>query len=184
MKFNRSVFKLLALLTIVFVSCQPNNKKEQKESPLNVVLITLDDMGYCTTGVEGCTVPGITPYIDKLASEGMTFTRGFVMSPMCGPSRAAILSGRYPHCSGMMGHGTQPPELWEEPVVKSPSISTYLHDKGYTTGAILKLRRTKYLNKWDTEYFEFPFGVGYHDRNPKSFYTRTLEFINSAKKRQ
>ena len=167
---------------MLLFSCQQSKKSESKEAPLNVVLITLDDMGYGTTGVEGCTVPGITPYIDKLASEGMTFTHGFVMSPMCGPSRAAILSGRYPHCSGMMGHGNQPPELWEEPAVKTPSVSTYLHNNGYTTGAILKLRRSKYLNTWDTEYHEFPFGVGYHDRNPKSFYTRTKEFINAAKK--
>lgn len=182
MSSKKNVLGFGVLLAIVLLSCQPNNKTEQKENPLNVVLITLDDMGYGTTGVEGCNVPGITPYIDKLASEGITFTRGFVMSPMCGPSRAAILSGRYPHCSGMMGHGTMPPALWEEPVVKSPSISTYLHDNGYTTGAILKLRRSKYLNTWDTEYHEFPYGVGFHDRNPKSFYTRTKEFINSAKK--
>jgi N-sulfoglucosamine sulfohydrolase len=178
----RNNINILVLFGLMLFGCQSNNKTEQKETPLNVVLITLDDMGYGTTGVEGCTVPGITPYIDKLASEGITFTRGFVMSPMCGPSRAAILSGRYPHCSGMMGHGTQPPELWEEPVVKTPSISTYLHDNGYKTGAILKLRRSKYLNTWDTEYYEFPFGVGFHDRNPKSFYTRTKDFINSAKK--
>jgi len=182
MTFNKNLLVFGILFAMVLFGCQPNNKTEHKEEPLNVVLITLDDMGYGTTGVEGCTVPGITPYIDKLASEGITFTRGFVMSPICGPSRAAILSGRYPHCSGMMGHGNQPPELWEEPVVKTPSISTYLHDRGYTTGAILKLRRSKYLNTWDTEYYEFPFGVGYHDRNPKSFYTRTKEFIESAKK--
>ena len=182
MKGRELVLGLLSLAAIGLFSCQPNNWKEQKETPLNVVLITLDDMGYGTTGVEGCKVPGITPYIDKLATEGITFTRGFVMSPMCGPSRAAILSGRYPHCSGMMGHGNQPPELWEEPLTKTPSISTYLHGKGYTTGAILKLRRSKYLNTWDTEYFEFPFGVGYHDRNPKSFYSRTKDFIESAKK--
>jgi len=178
MTLNKNFLAFGILLALVLFGCQPNKKAE----PLNVVLITLDDMGYGTTGVEGCTVPGITPYIDKLASQGITFTHGFVMSPMCGPSRAAILSGRYPHCSGMMGHGNQPPELWEEPVVKTPSISTYLHDKGYTTGAILKLRRSKYLNRWDTEYHEFPFGVGYHDRNPKSFYTRTKDFIESAKK--
>ncbi|MCP4312002.1 MAG: sulfatase [Bacteroidetes bacterium] len=175
-------FGLLSLAALLLFSCQPNNRNEQVEEPLNVVLITLDDMGYGTTGVEGCSVPGISPYIDKLASEGITFTRGFVMSPMCGPSRAAILSGRYPHCSGMMGHGTMPPALWEEPLTKTPSISTYLHDKGYTTGAILKLRRSKYLNTWDREYHEFPYGVGYHDRNPKSFYTRTKDFIESAKK--
>ena len=175
-------YRAVTLGVILLFSCEYVHKTEQKEAPLNIVLITLDDMGYGTTGVEGSSVPGITPYIDKLASEGITFTHGYVMSPQCGPSRAAILSGRYPHCSGMMGHGKQPPALWEQPLVKSPSISTYLHDNGYTTGAILKLRRSKYLNTWDTEYHEFPFGVGYHDRNPKSFYTRTKHFISAAKK--
>ena len=115
MKFTKSIYCLLSLITITLLSCQSNNKTVQKEAPLNVVLITLDDMGYGTTGVEGSSVPDITPYIDKLASEGITFTHGYVMSPMCGPSRAAILSGRYPHCSGMMGHGTMPPALWQEP---------------------------------------------------------------------
>jgi len=57
-----------------------------------------------------------------------------------------------------------------------------LHDRGYTTGAILKLRRSKYLNTWDTEYHEFPYGVGYHDRNPESFYARTKDFIESAER--
>ena len=84
--FNKFIYPL-AFLAMVLFSCQHNKKTEQKEEPLNVVLITLDDMGYGTTGVEGSTVPGITPYIDKLASEGITFTRGYVMSPICGPSR-------------------------------------------------------------------------------------------------
>jgi N-sulfoglucosamine sulfohydrolase len=180
---NNSVLipMLLTLTLKTILSCNVNIKPELNEEPLNIVLITLDDMGYGTSGVEGCTVPNITPHIDKLASEGITFTHGFVMSPICGPSRAAMLTGRYPHCSGMMGHGTQPPPLWQEPVVKTPSITTYLHAKGYTTGAILKLSRTKYLNTWDIEYNEFPNGVGFHDRNPKSFYTRTKDFINGAK---
>jgi len=169
---------LLSIIFLLFAECNP----AKKEAPLNVVLITLDDMGYGTTGVEGCSVPGITPNIDKLASEGLMFRYGYVMTPICGPSRAAILSGRYPHCSGMMGHGQQPPELWEEPNVKMPSISTYLHDNGYYTGAILKLRRSKYLNTWDVEYNELPFGVGFHDRNPDSFYKRTKAFIEDATK--
>ena len=175
--FYITVF-LSTFLILAFFGCNKNSHK----SPLNIVILTLDDMGYGTTGVEGCAVPAITPNIDKLASEGILFSHGYVMTPICGPSRAAILSGRYPHCSGMMGHGKQPPALWEEPDVKTPSISTYLHDHGYTTGAILKLRRSKYLNTWDVEYNELPFGVGFHDRNPDSFYKRTKAFIERAKK--
>ncbi len=68
MTFNRILLVFGILLTMGLFSCQPNNKTEQIDNPLNVVLITLDDMGYGTTGVEGCTVPGITPYIDKLAT--------------------------------------------------------------------------------------------------------------------
>jgi N-sulfoglucosamine sulfohydrolase len=144
------------------------------------VIITLDDMGYGTTGVEGCTVPGISPYIDKLASEGITFTRGFVMSPMCGPSRAAILSGRYPHCSGMMGHGDQPPPLWVQPEIVTPTITHILQDAGYTTGTILKNWRNQAFHVWDVDYDESPFGTGYHDRNPESFYKRAKQFISNA----
>lgn len=175
-----------ALLTILFLTSLSCNTKtettydEPVNNPLNVLLVTLDDMNYGSTGAEGSTVPGITPNIDKLASEGILFKHGYVMTPICGPSRAAILSGRYPHASGMMGHGVQPPPYWEEPDVKMPSITTYLHDNGYTTGAILKHRRSAYLNTWDTEYFELPMGVGFHDRNPESFYKRTKAFIESA----
>ncbi|HKK17656.1 MAG TPA: sulfatase [Opitutales bacterium] len=148
--------------------------------PLNVVLLTLDDMGWGTSGVEGCKVPGVTPNIDRLASQGKLFTHGYVMVPMCGPSRAALLTGRYPHSSGMMGHGKQPPPLWEEPTVKTPSLSTYLHQLGYRTGAILKNSRTDYLNIWDVTYDELPVGAGFHDRNPDSFYQRSKAFIAEA----
>ena len=156
---------------------------DKPKEPLNVLLITLDDMGYATTGADGCEVPGITPHIDSLASEGILFTHGYVMNPMCGPSRAALLTGRYPHLNGMMGHGSQPPEFWQEPFVKTPALSTYLHDFGYRTGALLKYSRSDFLNTWDVTYDELPYGVGFHDRNPESFYQRTKAFIADSQKR-
>jgi len=175
------VFCVAALASCRAAARDPSVADENK--PLNVLLLTLDDMGFGTTGAEGCTVPGITPHIDALASQGMLFTHGYVMVPMCGPSRAAILSGRYPHCSGMMGHGTQPPSAWEEPRVKTPSLSTHLHGLGYLTGAILKYRRTESHNTWDVTYGERPYGVGFHDRNPESVYKRTQAFIAGAQAR-
>lgn len=170
---RRTWMLLLIIGSLVLSSC--GNPDGQR--PLNVLLITLDDMGFGTAGVEGCTVPGITPHIDTLASQGVMFTHGYIMVPMCGPSRAAMLTGRYPHCNGMMGHGTQPVGVWEEPLVKTPSLSTYLHDRGYRTGAILKNRRTAHQNTWDVRYGEWPYGSGFHDRNPHSFYERTRAFI-------
>ena len=122
-------FSLVIYVLLLFGSgC--SSSKQGEDLPLNILLLTLDDMGYGTTGVEGCNVPGITPNIDRLASEGILFTHGFVMSPICGPSRSAILSGRYPHCNGVMGHGNQPPPLWQQPDVITPTVTKYLHDMG------------------------------------------------------
>ncbi len=83
---------IFVLLSILLGGCNDHSKNTEKQ--LNILIVTLDDMGYGTTGIEGCTVPGITPNIDNLASEGILFTHGFVMSPICGPSRSALLSNR------------------------------------------------------------------------------------------
>jgi N-sulfoglucosamine sulfohydrolase len=180
MKKTKVVLSLAVLAAMVLFSCQQNSKPGGGEKPLNIAILTLDDMGYGTTGAEGCSVPEITPHIDRLASEGMMFTRGFVMTPICGPSRAAILSGRYPHCNGIMGHGEQPPPLWEQPEIVTPTITHILQDAGYTTGTILKNRRNHAFHVWDVDYDEAPFGVGYHDRNPDSFYKRAKQFITNS----
>lgn len=181
MSMGKAGFGVLASIVLAGVCCVlGNHSRAADEKPLNVLLLTLDDMNWKSTGADGCKVPGITPHIDRLASEGVLFTRGYIMTPMCGPSRAALLTGRYPHCSGMMGHGQQPPKNWAEPELKTPSLSTYLHQFGYRTGAILKNKRCAYLNTWDVRYNELPYGLGHHDRNPETFYQRTKKFIEEC----
>lgn len=69
------------------------------ERPPNVVLILADDLGWNDLdwnggGVAGGSVP--TPRIDSLAADGVTFTRGYSANGTCAPSRAAIMTGRYP----------------------------------------------------------------------------------------
>ena len=61
-------------------------------NPPNVVLIFVDDLGYCASGLYGCEAP--TPNIQRLADEGARFTDGYVTSPVCSPSRAGLLTGR------------------------------------------------------------------------------------------
>jgi len=61
----------------------------------NIVFFLVDDMGYGDVGCYGNTFHE-TPHIDQLASEGMTFTQGYAACTVCSPSRAAILTGRYP----------------------------------------------------------------------------------------
>lgn len=76
----------------------PRNRPADKRPP-NVVLILADDLGWNDItlnggGVGGGLVP--TPSIDSIARDGVNFTNGYAANATCAPSRAAILSGRYP----------------------------------------------------------------------------------------
>lgn len=57
----------------------------------NVLLITVDDMNYDSTGCMGCRVPDITPNIDRLAQEGTICENSYVVIGVCQPSRSALM---------------------------------------------------------------------------------------------
>ncbi|VAX38433.1 Arylsulfatase [hydrothermal vent metagenome] len=65
------------------------------EQPPNIILLLADDLGYADLGCFGSSAAR-TPHIDKLAAEGTTFTQFYAASAVCTPSRASVLSGRYP----------------------------------------------------------------------------------------
>ena len=60
----------------------------------NVVIILADDLGYADTSFRGST-DMVTPNIDSIAGKGVQFTAAYVTAPVCAPSRAGFLSGRY-----------------------------------------------------------------------------------------
>lgn len=67
--------------------------------PPNIVVIVADDMGYADLGVQGSKdIP--TPNIDALAGGGIRFTDAYVTGPYCSPTRAGLLTGRYPQRFG------------------------------------------------------------------------------------
>ncbi len=69
----------------------------------NVIIIFADDLGYGDLGCYGS--PTIrTPHLDRMASEGLRFTDFYSAAEVCSPSRAALLTGRYPIRSGMCGN--------------------------------------------------------------------------------
>lgn len=99
---------------------------------LNVLFITVDDIGWETVGVNGSKVADVTPNIDALASEGLRFEHGHVNIAICRPSRAVWMTGRYPHNNGAMGfqridHGV-------------PTLPQILKANGYMTGILGKTR--------------------------------------------
>ena len=71
-------------------------------APPNVVVILADDLGYGDLGCYGSPTIN-TPNLDRMAAEGLRFTDFYVAAEVCTPSRAALLTGRYPIRSGMSG---------------------------------------------------------------------------------
>ncbi len=88
---------LLLIIHLVFIS--PATCKSEHTHP-NFIIIYADDMGYGDLGCYGAELIK-TPHLDQMASQGMRFTSFYSCSPVCTPSRAGILTGRYPIRSGL-----------------------------------------------------------------------------------
>ena len=83
------------LLAVVWVVHQTGNGQIQRP---NIVLIVSDDLGYADIGIYGSRdIP--TPNIDRIARDGIRFTNAYVSGPYCSPTRAGLMTGRYPNVS-------------------------------------------------------------------------------------
>ncbi len=88
-------FKLFLFATVLSVT----TIGLAQETRPNILVVLCDDLGYADVGFNGST-DIITPELDKLAKNGSIFTSAYVAHPFCGPSRSAIMTGRYPHLTG------------------------------------------------------------------------------------
>lgn len=104
----------------------------------NILLILCDDLGYADVGFNGCTDIR-TPELDRLAKAGTVFTSAYVVHPFCGPSRAGLLSGRYPHAIGAQFNlPDNGPDTGQGILAGESLISEVLQDAGYHTGLVGK----------------------------------------------
>lgn len=104
----------------------------------NVLLILADDLGYNDLGFMGATEIE-TPNLDRLAAEGVRFESGYVAHPVCAPSRAGLLTGRYPARFGMDGNlGYAPFDPHEGLPVGETTFVESLRAAGYRTGMVGK----------------------------------------------
>lgn len=103
------------------------------EGAPNIIVILLDDVGFGQTSTFGGLIP--TPALDQLAEEGLRFTR-FHTTAICGPSRAALLTGRNHHVTGngfLMEWATGFPSYSTMMQRDTATIGEILKDNGYST---------------------------------------------------
>jgi len=96
----------------------------------NLVIFLLDDLGYHDLGCQGASDLS-TPNVDALARSGARFTNWYSNAPVCAPSRAALLTGRFPLRAGVPNNGVALP-------ANETTIASALKAHGYRTGIIGK----------------------------------------------
>ena len=129
--------RAIALLSLIGLHCVPVIAAEVTARP-NILLIVADDLGYNDVGFQGARdIP--TPHLDRLAASGIRCTDGYVSYPVCSPSRAGFLTGRYQQ---RFGYEYNP--KWDATAathglpLSETTLADSLRAAGYTTGAVGK----------------------------------------------
>lgn len=142
---NRIFFLSLAIAIFLCNSCTTQPEKKQKP---NVLFILVDDYGYMDCSVMGSKYYE-TPNVDRIAREGMIFTDGYAACQVCSPSRASIMSGKFPARHGITdwigaasgeawsktGRATQllPPEYEHTLAIEYTTLPEAMKEAGYLT---------------------------------------------------
>ncbi len=145
----------------------------------NIIFILIDDMGWKDLGCYGSTFYE-TPNIDRLAKEGMLFTDAYAACPVCSPTRASIMSGKYPATVGVtdwIDHGNYHPckgKLIDAPYIKhlplsEKSVAAALKEGGYQTWHIGKWHLGEKAYYPENHGFDVNIG-GCHWGHPKNGY--------------
>ncbi|HEY1173648.1 MAG TPA: sulfatase-like hydrolase/transferase [Verrucomicrobiae bacterium] len=135
---KKSSLLLFALLLVGFGPSVSTFAAESKPAKPNVILILIDDMGWGDFSCFG-NKDAKTPNIDRLASEGIRFTQFYVNSPICSPSRCALMTGQYPQrwkitsfLNNRADNARRGVANWLDP--QAPFLARTLRDAGYATG--------------------------------------------------
>jgi len=133
---KRSVHgSLVAMLLVVAGCCQCGGAERR-----NFVFLLVDDLGYMDIGANNPKTFYETPNVDALAASGMRFTQGYAACPVCSPTRASILTGKYPVRTGITDYipGMRNAKLRSAPnadrlPLEEITFAEALKAKGYAT---------------------------------------------------
>lgn len=137
-----NLIPLFALSALFMGACSKQPEVEEisnDDQQLNILMLIVDDWNsYVTKG----TFPGIkTPALDKFAETAIHFQNAYCAAPVCGPSRAAVFSGLYPHTTGNYLNGSDP---WrQDPLNETETLPELFKRSGYETWGRGKLFHAK-----------------------------------------
>ena len=142
-----------------------------KKEPLNILLITADDLNCSTTPMFGCNVPDLMPNIERFAKEGMLFRKAHIVSGASQVSRGGIMTGLYPHNSGIDG--------FYQTTKNIPTVQETFLSNGYRIGIIGKVEHStpKASIEWDMTIQGKELKQG---RDPQVFYDKFREFVEQC----
>ncbi|MCZ6869332.1 MAG: sulfatase [Gammaproteobacteria bacterium] len=126
---------LLVMISALVVSgCGPaGDPSDADDARPNIIIILADDLGYGDVAAYGSEIIE-TPNIDSLARSGVQFTNGYVAAAVCSPSRAAIMTGRYPQRFGYHFNDNARQGLPATEV----TLAERMKEAGYATGMVGK----------------------------------------------
>jgi len=150
---------VLTALLLTLNACNGTNDPVESDALPNIVVVYCDDLGYGDVGCFGNTEIR-TPSIDRMAREGMKFSEFYSASPVCSPSRAALLTGRIPQRMGI--NGVFFPRSYTGMPVEEITTAALLTTQGYATGIVGKWHlghRHEFLplQRGFDEYFGIPY---------------------------
>jgi arylsulfatase A-like enzyme len=170
--------KLIALALIISASanCQETDQP-------NILFIFCDDLNYSGLGIYDDT-QAITPFIDSLSAESLTFTNAHANSTICGPSRASVFTGVLPVTSGHFGYGMNQVSWQTNPVLaETTTMFRHFKDNGYNVYASGKIfhkdrNRPEDFDHHYSKPFQGPYPVNgkTHSDLPESFSSVGISF--------
>ena len=167
MKIKSQLIASLSLFGLA--ACTSASNAETEPEQPNIIVILADDLGWGDVGINGAAMIK-TPHIDRIGNEGVRLTSFYAGANVCTPSRAALLTGRYPIRSGMQ-HVIMPHSQDGLPQSEI-TVPELLKEAGYATGMVGKWHLGHSDEYWPTAHgFEDFFGVAYsNDMQPFDLY--------------
>jgi len=132
---NHSLKRYLVLCCAAIAACSGGaDPTASSATPPNILFISVDDLNDWIEPLGGHP-QARTPNLDRLAGEGVLFTRAYTPSPSCNPARTALLTGQHTYTSGMYSNY----QYWREVMPEVVTMPRYFSDNGYWSAGAGKI---------------------------------------------